>query len=286
MAELTRAEVFYGASESEPLEKPTEDLASEAPEETEELAEDETVEADELDAEAEDEIEEEGDILVHEINGKEYTAEQIQALEDGNLMQADYTKKTQSHAKDVEALTEERTLFEADKSKVSDLTAQLEVLVSEDSEIDWAELKEDDPEEYITQKEKADSRAAKLAEVKANQAQPQQQAMSEEDQKSLTDANPQWLTDGKQDANNKEFLKDMQMLVDYGSTIGMSVTELQSMHKASHWHAMLDAAKYANQKAKGSALNKKVRKAPKVTKPKAKQTNQRKSREEVFYGKQ
>ena len=282
--ELSRAERFYGVTDAEPLEKPTEDVTSEAPEEVADL-EAET-EPEELDAVVEDEVNEDGDILVYEIGGKEYTTGDIEALESGNLMQADYTKKTQLHAKDVDALAEERKLFDADKSKVSDLAAQLEVLVAEDGEINWVDLKEYEPDEYIKQKEKADQRAAKLAEVKANQEQPVQQApMTDEDRQSLLKANPQWLTDGKQDAENKEYVKDMDMLVNYGKTIGISISDLQSMNKSGHWLAMLDAAKYAQQKTKGSALNKKVRQPPKVTKPKANQSNQRRSREETFYGK-
>ena len=288
MSELSREEVFYGAIESEPLEKPTEEVVSEAPVEAIEHIDDESVdgedvETEELEAEAEEESEDDGDIEYYEINGKEYTAEDIKALENGNLMQSDYTKKTQAIAKEAEVLAEERNLLEADKAKVSDLAAQLEVLVAEDAEIDWAELKEYEPDEYIKQKEKADSRAAKLAEVKANQ-QPQQQAMTVEDQQALIKANPQWLTDGKQDAENKEYVKDMNMIVNYAATIGLSVQDVQAMNKAGHWFAMLDAAKYAEQKSKGSVLKKKVRKAPKVSKPKAGNNSKPKTREEVFYG--
>lgn len=285
MPELSREEVFYGAIESEPLEKPTEEVVSEAPVEADEPVEGEEVETEELEAETEEASEEESDIEYHEINGKEYTAEDIEALENGNLMQSDYTKKTQAIAKEAEALAEERSLFEADKAKVSDLAAQLEVLVAEDDEIDWGELREDDPDEYIKQKEKADSRKAKLAEVKANQNNQQQQtAMTEEDQKILIDSNPEWLTDGKQDATNKAYVDDMNMLVKYGETIGITIPDLQAMNKAGHWLAMLEAARYAQQKSKGSVLSKKVRKAPKASKPKAGNNSKPKTREEVFYG--
>lgn len=286
--ELSRSERFYGVSESEPLEKPTEELASETPDEAEEVDEVEVTdeaESEELEAEPQEEADDNGDIEYHEINGKEYTASDIKALESGNLMQSDYTKKTQAHAKEVEAFTEERNLFDAEKAKVADLSAQLEVLVVESESIDWAELKEYEPEEYIKQKEIADNRKAKLAEVKASQQQPQQQqAMTEADQKTILSANPQWLTDGKQDAENKEYVKDMNMIVEYAASIGLSIPDVQSMNKSGHWLAMLDAAKYAQQKKNGSALGKKVRKAPKVTKPKANKTTQRKSRESVFYG--
>lgn len=284
--ELTRAEKFYGVDTPEPLETPTDVSASETPVEAVETEEVEVVEAEESEVSTEEVSEEEGDILVHEINGKEYTAEDIEALESGNLMQADYTKKTQLHAKDVEATAEERALLEVEKSKVSDLAAQLEVLVAEDGEVNWEDLKEYEPDEYIKQKEKADKRKAKLAEVKANHEQPQQAVMTEDDRQSILTANPKWLTDGKQDAENKEYISDMNMLTEYGKTIGISIADLQLMNKSGHWIAMLDAARYAQQKTKGSALDKRVRQAPKVTKPKADQANQRKSREEVFYGKQ
>jgi hypothetical protein len=293
MSEQTHEDVvnlFYEDEVAEPLEKPTEALSDETPEETEEesadIADDGTEESEELEGDELEESDDNEDTFVYEINGKEYTPEDIEALESGSMMQADYTKKTQAHAEEVKTFNDEKALFETDKAKVSDLSAQLEVLVAEDEEIDWADLKEYDPEKYIEQKEKADKRKVKLAEVKAGQIeQPKtQEAMTVSDQQVLFNANPQWLTDGRQDANNEHYVKDMQMLIDYGSTIGMSITDLQSMNKAGHWVAMLDAAKYQAQLKKGSALKKRVIKAPKVTKPKANNSTTAKSASDIMYG--
>ena len=281
--------LFYEPEATEPLEKPTEAAADEIPveaeEESTEVVEESTEETEEEASEVPEEGDDKEDTFVYEINGKEYTPEDIEALESGSLMQADYTKKTQAHAEEVKLFNDEKALFETDKAKVSDLSAQLEVLVAEDEEIDWADLKEYDPEKYIEQKEKADKRKAKLEEVKTNQVdKPEAQtAMTAEDQKVLFDANPKWMTDGKRDANNAEYIKDMQMLVDYGQTVGMDFADLQSMNKAGHWLAMLDAAKYQAQLKKGSALKKKVIKTLKVTKPKANDSSTAKSASDIMY---
>jgi len=95
---------FYPVDESEPLEAPTGEAAKDdQPEEIEE----ESADADESSKESEEEAgdgeedkgDEEGDILVYDINGKEYTAKDIENLEAGQLMQADYTKKDSSFSR-------------------------------------------------------------------------------------------------------------------------------------------------------------------------------------------
>jgi len=269
------SELFHSDSEAEPLKKPTEKLKEENPEEltAEELA---AKEAEELEAKPEGK-EDTSDILVFEINDKEYTAEDIEALEAGNLMQADYTQKTQALADDRKLFDTEKTNFEADKLKISDLSAQLEVLVAEDGEIDWAELKADNPDEYIVQKEKADARKAKLAEVKAEQAkQPEAQVLTQEEQVAESADfyayDKAWQDDGKL---TQAFTDDMKMAGEYLQSQGYSQDEVNNITHAHHWKTIVDAARFSAIKNKPSALRKKVKQAPKVTKPNANQSDVR-----------
>lgn len=284
--------LFYETEVTEPLEKPTEAAADEIPAEEEV---DDGVETPELtDEEAEEEAgedpeagEDEEDTLVYEINGKEYTPEDIEALESGSLMQADYTKKTQAHAEEVKSFNDEKALFETDKAKVSDLSAQLEVLVAEDEEIDWADLKEYDPEKYIEQKEKADKRKAKLEEVKASQAnQPTAQTLTQDElaaeSTDFYSHDPLWLDADKQ--LTPKFKEDMKVAGDYLKEAGYSQDEVNAISYSHHWKTIIDAAKYKSQLKKGSALKKKVIKAPKVTKPKVNDSTVAKSASDIMYG--
>lgn len=282
--------VFYPDDNAEPLEAPTAETATdELPEEAkEESAEvdDTKAEAEELESESADKGEDKSDTVdVYEINGKEYTAEQIEALESGSMMQADYTKKTQEHAEAVKVFNDEKTLFESDKLKVSDLSAQLEVLVAEDAEINWLELKEDDPEAYIEQKEKADKRKAKLEEVKAEQAKQPTASVLTQDQlaaegKDFHNYDPAWVKDGQ---FTETYKTDMKVAGEYLQEKGYSQDEVNAISYSHHWQTIIDASKYNAQKNKVTSIKKKVLKTPKATKPAVKSNS--KSAEEIFYGK-
>lgn len=290
--EQTHEEVvnlFYETGADEPLEKPTEATADEIPTDEVEEVEDSTDEADEVEEEAGEELEEDDDsedTFVYEINGKEYTPEDIEALESGNLMQADYTKKTQAHAEEVKAFNDDKALFETEKAKVSEFSALLEVLVAEDKEIDWADLKEYEPEKYIELKEKADKRRVELEKVKASQAnQPKAQALTKDELSAeSTDFysyDPLWLDDKKQ--LTQKFQDDMTIAGEYLKDSGYSQDEVNGISRSHHWKTIVNAAKYQSQLKKGSALKKKVIKPPKVTKPKANNSNTVKSASDIMY---
>lgn len=291
MSEQTHADVvnlFYETEVDEPLEKPTEAEVDEMPvEDADEGNSESTEDTEEEASEDQNEGKDDEDTFVYEINGKEYTPEDIEALESGNLMQADYTKKTQAHAEEVKSFNEDKALFETEKAKVSDLSAMLEILVAEDEEIDWADLKEYDPEKYIEQKEKADKRATKLKEVKASQSsQSNAKVLSQEElvaeRNDFYSYDPLWLDSEKQ--LTPKFQEDMKVIGDYLKDSGYSQDEVNKISYSHHLKTIVDAAKYQSQLKKGSALKKKVIKPPKVTKPKANNSSTAKSASDIMYG--
>lgn len=286
-------DLFYPDANAEPLEAPTEKSSKdEKPEESEEESAEEVdenkEESEESESEEQEESEDESDTVdVYEINGKEYTAEQIEALESGSMMQADYTKKTQEHAEIVKAFNDEKTLFEVDKLKVSDLSTQLEVLVAEDTEIDWKELKEFDPEAYIEQKEKADKRKAKLEEVKAEQAKAPKANVLTKDELAAESTDfyaydAEWFDKDKQ--LTPKFQTDMKLAGEYLKDMGYSQEEVNAISYSHHWKTIIDASKFNAQKKKLTSIKKKVLKTPKASKPKA-QTNTNLKPHEIMYGK-
>lgn len=300
--EQTNEEVlnaFYPADEAEPLGKPTEEAAAdEEPEENEEESEEDSTEEDSTEEDSEDdasddeleddETNEDGDILVYEINGKEYTAKDIKLLETNDkLRQADYTRKTQEHARKVEEDT--ANLSEA-ITKTNELAEQLEVLVGEDKLLDiesYLDIESEnyDPEEYVKLKKRADNRKAKLDEIKANNVATANSSFSPESERvKLVEANPQWVEDGKP---TKAYTDDMTALSNYYTEHGVTQEEAQFISQNARVVMLVldDAKRKAESKAsatKKAETRKKIIKSPKATKPKA-QTNGL-SAEEIFYG--
>ena len=279
---------FYPDATTEPLEVLTEEAATdEKPAEVvAESSEDDTKEVEE---EASDDTDEnkddDSDNLVYEINGKDYSAKDIELLESGQLMQADYTKKTQALAQDREKLDSDVTLLSESITKTNDLAAQLEVLVGEDKDINWAELKEDDPDEYIKLKERADSRKSKLEEVKANnQTSNAPQVDVEAERVKLVEANPQWLKDSKPTQAYKD---DMQGLNDFyqkGEWTQDQVNLVNGNAKLAQLviESIRSKKEQASTDSKKASAKKKIIATPKSGKAKVDQSTM--SAEEVFYG--
>jgi len=283
---------FYPVDESEPLEAPTGEAAKDdQPEEIEE----ESADADESSKESEEEAgdgeedkgDEEGDILVYDINGKEYTAKDIENLEAGQLMQADYTKKTQVLAEDRKKLDGDVTLLSEAITKTNDLAEQLEVLVGEDKEVNWSELKEDDPDEYIRLKERADNRKSKLGEVKANnQTSESSNVDVTAERVKLVEANPHWVDDkGKP---TQAYSDEMKAIDDYYKEGDWTAEQMKRVAESAKLVQLVidDVKRKASteDKAKKTATaRKKIKATPKTGKSMATQSNL--SQEEIFYGK-
>ena len=77
------------------------------------------------------------------------------------------------------------------------------------------------------------------------------------------------MDNGKQ---TKAFDADMKLIQDYATTNGYSNDDF-SKFKANDFQTMLNASKYLALNNKNAAIEKKVRKAPAITKPRAKANN-------------
>lgn len=276
---------FYPDDNAEPLEAPTEESASdEVPAELEaDEVESEEAETEDEASEGEsedDNVDGDSDNLVYEINGKDYTAKDIERLEtDDKSRQADYTRKTQALAEDVKTL-------ESAVTKTNDLAAELEVLVNEDAEINWDELQEDDPDEYIRLDKRRNARQSKLAEIKANNASTAKSSFDPETERSkLVAANPHWL-DG--DKPTQAYQDDMKSLSGYYEENGVTQEEAQFISQNARIVQLVleDAKRKAESKSKTvkkASAKKKIIATPKSGKVKAGANNQ--TAEEIFYGK-
>ena len=246
-------------SEDTPVEEvvETEAIANEeVTPETEEPAEEVTA------AQANDE---ETDLFYLDLDGEEVSSTQLKEWRANGLMQADYTRKTQELAdsrKDDETQREE---FAVKESKFNDKLLTLEAMLSEDTKTadEIAEMREYEPEEYIKYTEKQ----SKLKEF-VNSAKTATQQPSVDMAKVSADlfaAHPEWMDNGKQ---SQKFIEDTNLMTKYAETRGIGQAELSSF-EAKHYEVMLDAARYKSQNSKNVAIEKKVRKAPVSTKPRA-----------------
>jgi hypothetical protein len=296
------ADLFYGATESEELEEPTEEEAvtngddqdTEETEQTDQPLEDEEESKDESEEEGEeedadsedDDAEDSGEELVYlDLDGKEVDLDEVRKWRDGHLMQADYTRKTQEVADDRKAVQAEREEVTTLKSQINEQLAELKAMVELDEEIDWVELRETDPDEYIERKEKADKRKAAVEKFKAE---PEDSPLTpdelKEEQSTLFGGHPDWFDDkGK---TTKTYTDDMEALNSYCKNAGFTEAEVKGMPRARYIETLLKAAKYDELQERGKEVKKRVKKATLVTKPKAqarKVNKKPKALEDVFY---
>jgi cobalamin biosynthesis protein CbiD len=252
-------------TESDIVEEPVDSVIDD----TEELDNDETIEEateEEATDEAEETTEEPEDVFI--VDGEEFTGEQLRNAKEiesvKKSLQADYTKKTM-------ALADERKALESKTDNLDKLAQELEVLVGEDSEVDWAQLKEDDIYEYTERKEKADKRAKKLKEVKSNLASQKPELSQEEvaqEQQKLVEAFPEWVkkdSEGNVTEILPQYQTDLAEMSKHALELGFTEAQLSEINTAPIIKALMNSMR-----AKGKAEVIKIAKkkvAPKSTKP-------------------
>ena len=273
---LERIKVSRGTSE--PLqEAPTDNLevvnmSEDNP--TDEVIEPEAQANDEVTAEVEEsadadyeqqpQADSDEDLYV-DYKGREINLKDVEMWEQGHLRQADYTRKTQGHAEDVKTFEAKQAEFTAKESELNDKLLTLEAMLSEDTKTaeEIAELREYEPDEYIKYTEKQ----SKLKEFvnSAKTATPVNNVDMNKVSADLFAAHPEWMDNGKQ---SQKFTDDTNLMTKYAETRGIGQAELAGFD-ARHYEIMLDAAKYQSKTAQNAAIEKKVRKAPVSTKPRA-----------------
>jgi hypothetical protein len=278
---------FLGILESDeepPKEEeaqPAEEEESEIDESSDEEPEPETEEAEEeeSDEEESDEGEEEeprelgdDDILLYK--GEEYN---IDDLVKGSLRQADYTRKTQ-------ALAEQRKQAEDASGHYSSELAQIQAErnyyvkslqhlidgsmgeVDKFANINWEQLKAEDPLEYVSMKDEFRDRQERYRSIQHEQQQAQgrqeavlaqghAQSLAEEGEK-LAEALPEW-----REPETRQKL--VSKLRSYATEQGFTEEELTSLSDSRSVMVLLKAQKY-DQLQKTDVKSKKLRNKPRV----------------------
>ena len=243
--------------------------------ETEAIANEEVTPAIEEPAEAQIEqatTDNEDEDLYVEYKGREINLKDIDEWEQGHLRQADYTRKTQELAdsrKDFEAEQEGLT---GKQSKLSEQLLILEAMIAEDdlSSEALTDLREYEPEQYIKHLEKQSKRKEFLKEAKVS-ATPKSTVNAQEEQATLIKANPQWLNNGKA---TEAYTKDMDALSSYYTDNGFTQDQVNAVNgNALIAQAVIEAARAKTLGKTNAAIEKRVRKAPVSTRPKAQAGN-------------
>jgi hypothetical protein len=206
-----------------------------------------------------------GDLYV-EYKGREINLKDIEEWEKGNLRQADYTRKTTEVAESRKKLDADREVLDQQLAELQSKVAEVDAIIAAEtlSDEDIKEMREYEPERYIEYQERLESR--KKAIESAKELKPSSAYSVETERAKLVEANPQWLEDGKQ---TQAFIDDMSLVSSYAKSVGYSDDEIGGIQQAHHLLTLLDAAKYREGSKKNAALEKRVRKAPVVTKPRA-----------------
>lgn len=264
---------LFGAEpeQSEPTEEiEAVDVSEDEPEEVESEEVEEESEAEEVE-EAEEESEEseteesEEEQAAYEITvdgqSQEVTLEELLS---GYQRQADYTRKTQ-------AVADQRKQLEDQGSQVAETLKGLEqskkqlaeLLETSQSAVDWDELRDTDPSEYLRQKELIDKRQNALKQA-SDDVQKATQLNAQKEAAMLFEKVPTWNDPKQRDA-------DRERITAYLGELGFAENEYSSTdHRLVL--ALLDGAKYKEMQKKSASVVKKIKKAPKVTKPGTKPT--------------
>lgn len=242
----------------------------ESQEESQELESEQETESEELTGSPDDDDEES---IYLDLDGREINLNDVrdweQAFKDKKSMQADYTKKRMADAEVEKANKAKAAALEQQGETLQTLIASLEVTIGEQQEsIDWDELREIDPSEYLKQKELAEKRekALKSAKDQAGQlSEGEQTALVQQEQQLLLQAKPEWLDPKGQPT--KQYNDDMTAMNAYLQANGYTEQDTGKILDHKTWLTILKAAKYDSLSNKSVALGKKVKKAPLVTKP-------------------
>lgn len=242
---------------------PTEDVIETGAQANEESAE-EVEESETEEAEQAQESDETEDLYV-EYNGREINLKDIDEWEKGSLRQADYTRKTQELSQERKTFDSEREEFNARQSEFNEKLSKLDAMIKEDtpSAETLAEWKEYEPEKYIEHTEKMANRNKLLAESKAEL--PSNNVDMAKVNADLFARHPEWIDNGKE---SQKFHDDTSLMTKYAESLDLTKDDL-AVFDARHFEILLDAARYTAASKSNAAIEKKVRKAPVSTKPRA-----------------
>ncbi len=223
----------------------------------------------ELEEDTQDEAKPE--IFTVKVDGKEVEVT-LDELQKGYSRTQDYTRKTQQVAEARKAAEAELQAIRAEREQYAQLLGALseQVKTAADPKIDWDRLYNEDPIEYVRQREvmrenreKAAAIQAeqqRLAEISQKEQMEQFQAVKAKESDALLEALPTWKDPAKAKA-------EKAMLVEFGQKMGFTPQELGNIYDHRVVLALRKAALYDQMQAKRQGIKPVVNNGPKPAKP-------------------
>lgn len=227
-----------GQEESSEAQLPDEGAAGD-----EELLDDADASSDETDPEqseeeGDSEEEEQPQVFTVKVDGKEVEVT-LDELQKGYSRTQDYTRKTQQIAEARKQTEAELQAVRAEREQYAQLLGALQAQVQQAAQpqVDWDRLYNEDPIEWVRQREvmrenqeKAaaiQSEQQRLAQLSQQEQVQQRQALLAQEQEALVAAIPEWKDAKKAQA-------EKAMLVQFGQKVGFTPDELKSVidHRA------------------------------------------------------
>jgi hypothetical protein len=219
---------------------------------------------------------------IYQIGDKEITLSRLAELEKGELLQSDYTKKSQLNAQSKKDLEAKHVLADENSKRLLDTISKLEgsIKAELDSE-ELEELRDTDIAEFTRRKEAlaAKSEQAKQAkkDFEAKQAEENQERALVE-RELLISSQPTW-------SDPKVMEADISLIEKFVTTLELSDKDFNSLGSHKLMNMALSAAKYEQLQSSAEETEKQIQKAPNVIKATVKQSTPKLSRADRFYGK-
>ena len=204
--------IFDALLPKDSQEQPIEEGAVETDDVTESVDVEANADTDSVEVEEESSESDQSEELFFDLDGEEVSVSQIKEWKQNGMLQSDYTKKRQvdaEKAKEVEAKSAQLDeALESYKGKISEVE---KILAETHESIDWDYLRDNDPSEYLKQKELDDKRVKVAEKAKEELKTLQEQDFNNRvanEQKALLEALPEW-------ADEEVMKADMTLINDY-----------------------------------------------------------------------
>ena len=215
--------------------------------------------------------EEEPQTFTVKVDGKEVSVT-LDELQQGYSRTQDYTRKTQQIAEVRKQVEQESQAIRAERAQYAQLLGALEQQVQQAAEpqIDWDRLYQEDPIEWVRQKELVRENQAKyaaiqseqqrLAEIsRAEQAQSMQAFLAQEQDK-LMEVLPEWKDPAKAKA-------EKALLIEFGQKAGFQPEELKNIFDHRVVNVLRKAALYEQMMSKRGNIKPVTNNGPRPAKP-------------------
>lgn len=205
------------------------------------------------------------------VDGKEVTVT-LDELQQGYSRTQDYTRKTQQIAEVRKQVEQEAQAIRAERAQYAQLLGALEQQVQQAAQpqIDWDKLYQEDPIEWVRQKELVRENQAKyeaiqseqqrLAEISRQEQAQSMQAFLAQEQEKLMEILPEWKDPAKAKA-------EKALLIEFGQKSGFQPDELKNIFDHRVVNVLRKAALYEQMMSKRGNIKPVVNNGPRPAKP-------------------